>query len=90
MNRGTVLPTVQVAYNALQQAKQTLVEVLMKEYPIGTKVLSHARKPPIRGTVAGIQPAYSHKVGSVVVVNDSTGKSHDVYPYSSHSALEKL
>jgi hypothetical protein len=62
----------------LSVAKKQLMDATVKAFPLGTRVVSYARKNPIDGEVVG--HGQSHYPDSILVRNNRTGKVHRAYP----------
>lgn len=63
------------AYNHLKEAEAQFAEATKRAFPLGARVISHAKKAPIAGVVDGYK-----KDGRVSVLNDRTKKSHWASP----------
>lgn len=81
----------------LQEARVALHKALKVAFPVGSKVISHARAKPIHGVVVGVcgprdehAAGYTtaHYDGYVIVENTKTGKRHNCFALSENNGLE--
>lgn len=87
MSANDKLEQYHAAYAASQAARQELLSATKAAWPLGMQVISNKfHTGPIACTVAGYKD-YGSDVGSLVLRNNRTGKTHQAWPYSCHNGV---